>query len=99
MTYGAPTTYGYGGYGGAPTYGGYGTTYAAPTYGTTYAAPTTYAQPTSTYTVGQYERVEQIQIQVPQFQQVVHQHQIQESVVEVPQLQTVEKVVQVPKLV
>merc|ERR1719389_816317 len=83
-------------------------TYAAPVQ--TYAAP---AQTVSTNvvgvttgahrvvgmeTVGFHETVEQMVEMVPKTHQVVHKHEIQESIVEVPQIHTVEKVVQVPHI-
>merc|ERR1719174_1729126 len=49
--------------------------------------------------VGMHETVEQMVEMVPRTHQVKHQHMIQESVVEVPQVHTVEKVVQVPRIV
>merc|ERR1719181_1981662 len=84
-------------------------TYAAPVQ--TYAAP---AQTVSTNvvgvtqgahrhvgmeTVGFHETVEQMVEMVPKTHQVVHKHEIQESIVEVPQIHTVEKVVHVPRIV
>ena len=58
-----------------------------------------YGQPVSTQTVGHHEHVEYVQQMVPVQHEVVHQHQIQESVVEVPQVHTVEKIVHVPRVV